>query len=144
MSCPCHCPIYCGHTYFQYGSDPSAYNYQNNEFYEKPRKKFSCEKGANTMLMPYQKKIRPILAMTMLGLLTLLIAACSSVSATGIAPSSVNNSISSTLNDIQTSTAGLQLNSTGYTLLNWDPFTHNLTVSLNMAGLTPHSTHPAH
>jgi len=95
------------------------------------------------MSVLYQKKIRPILAMTMLGLLTLLIAACSSVSATGITPS-VNNSVSSTLNDIQSSTAGLHLNSSGYALLTWDPITHSLTVSLNLASLTPHSTHPAH
>src|SRR5215467_15349021 len=94
------------------GREPSAYNCRNNEFYEKPRKTISCKNGANTMSMLYQKKIRPLLAMTMLGFLTLIIAACGSVSATGTTPSPVNNSVSSTLNDIQSSTAGLHLNST--------------------------------
>lgn len=92
----------------------------------------------------YQKKIRPILALATLGLLALLIAACSDGSVPTTGASQVGNSLTSTFNDIQATAAGLQFTSSGYAVLTWNPVNHSLTVTMNVAGLPPNSTHPAH
>lgn len=89
----------------------------------------------------YQKKVRPVLAAAFLGLLALLIAACSDGGTTTI-PSNVSSSVNNAINSVQSS--GLQITSSGTALLTWDPVSHSLTVSLSLAGLPPNSTHPAH
>jgi hypothetical protein len=99
--------------------------------------------GKEAMSMLYRKKIQPMLAMAFLSLLALLIAACSDGTTTTITPN-VNASLNNAVNSAQSADSGLQLTSTGTALLTWDPVSHSLTVSLNVAGLPPNSTHPAH
>jgi hypothetical protein len=99
--------------------------------------------GKERMSMLYlKKKLQPVLAMAALGLLALLAAACSDGAAT--LPSNTSTTLNSALNNAQSSASGLQVTSEGTALLTWNPVTQSLTVSINVAGLPPDSTHPAH
>lgn len=98
------------------------------------------------MSMLDRKKIQPILAMAFLGLLALLVAACSD-GGTGVnvtVPPNASSTVNTALNNAQSGTSNLPITSAGSALLTWNPVTQSLTVSLNIVGLPPNTTHPAH
>lgn len=96
------------------------------------------------MSMLFQKKVRPAFAVVALGLLALVMAACGSASQSTTTTSGSGNPINSVLLAAQQKVNDNHLDDTGFAHLTWDPITHILTATLNLAGLPPYSTHPAH
>ncbi len=93
----------------------------------------------------YRKKVLRTLTITALSILALLVTACSTGSTQGINPSSTaSSSINNAGQIAQQKINDNHLDDTGYAHLTWTPQINSLSVTLNLSGLVPNSTHPAH
>jgi len=86
----------------------------------------------------YSKAARSVFITAVLGLLALVIAACSSTDTTLTGSTSSSNA--------QPTVSTASQNNIGYgnALLVWNPQTHKLVVTISLTGLVPNSVHPSH